>query len=309
MLPKLAIILGPTGIGKSEVALEVAQEIGGEIINADSQQIYRHLDIGTGKPSSQQQRVVPHHLLNIAEPTEKFNAALFLRLALKSIEDIQSHGKKAIVCGGTGLYLRVLTRGLFVGPSRDIRVRERLEAEGNKNGLESLYERLRVLDPEIALRVHPHDRQRIIRALEVIELTGKKMSAWQEEHGFHEARFQCLKIGLCRERKELYERINKRCDKMIRDGLVEEVKSLISRGYDLDLRPLRSVGYRQMGLHLRGELNWDEAVQLMKRDTRRLAKRQLTWFRSDREIHWFHPERDLGTIKEKIGLFFVSNFA
>jgi len=296
MKPKLVIILGPTGVGKSEVAIDVALQVQGEIINADSQLVYRHMDIGTAKPLTSVRQRVPHHIIDVVNPDEEFNAALYREFALKAVQEIVARKKKAILCGGTGLYIRALTQGLFVGPSKDARIRERLEEEAKEKGPSFLYERLRQVDPEATLSIHPNDRYRIIRALEVFELTGKGISHWQKEHGFKERAFETLKIGLNRDRQELYDQINRRCDEMIGNGFVEEVKGLVERGYGLDLPPLQSVGYRQIGLYLRGEVGLDEAVALMKRDTRHLAKRQLTWFRSDKGIQWFHPEKERNRI-------------
>jgi tRNA dimethylallyltransferase len=296
MKPKLIIILGPTGVGKSEVALDVAREVDAEIINADSQQVYRHMDIGTAKLPLEVRESIAHHLIDIVDPDEEFSAARFRALALKSAEEIRSRGKKVELCGGTGLYIRAFTHGLFVGPATDSRTREGLRSEIEADGLESVHGRLKRVDPEAAAWIHPHDRQRIIRALEVFELTGKRMSEWQMEHGFRESPFEARKIGLDRDRAELYDLINRRCEEMIARGLVDEVKGLLAKGYGLELRPLQSVGYRHVGLYLRGEVSLEDAVSLMKRDSRRLAKRQLTWFRADKQILWFHPERD----REKI---------
>ena len=305
MKPKLVIVLGPTGVGKSEVAVEIALEVGGEIINADSQQVYRYMDIGTGKAAPEQRRRLPHHLIDIVDPDEEFNAALFRRQALESLQEIWSREKRAVVCGGTGLYIKTMLHGLFVGPSKDAEIRSRLLQEAEEKGLPCLYERLREVDPDALLSVHPNDRQRIIRALEVFELTGKKMSRWQKEHGFKESPFETLNIGLDREREELYGLINRRCQEMVAGGLVEEVRGLMEKGYGLDLKPLQSVGYRHMGLYLTGAMSLEEALALMQRDTRRLAKRQLTWFRADKEIRWFHPERERGTILRLAKEFFA----
>ena len=292
MKPKLVIILGPTGVGKSEVAIDVALGVGGEIINADSQQVYRAMDIGTGKPTLEKRRKLPHHLIDIVDPDEEFNVALFREKALKSAEAIWSQGKKVVVCGGTGLYIKALTHGLFVGPAKNPEIRKRLEQEAGENGLETLYLRLGRVDPDALPSIHPNDRYRIIRALEVFEMTGKRMSQWQREHGFKESPFEILKIGLNREREDLYGLINRRCEEMVANGFVQEVRGLVDRGYRLDLKPMQSVGYRHMGLYLSGVMGLEEAVSLMQRDTRHLAKRQLTWFRADKEIRWFHPERD-----------------
>jgi len=294
--PKLVVILGPTGVGKSEVAVDIALKVDGEVVNADSQLVYRHMDIGTAKPSQAAREKVRHHLIDVVDPDGEFNAALYRDLALKTIQEISARGKRAIVCGGTGLYLRALTQGLFAGPGKNADVRKRLEEEAEEKGSSALYERLREVDPEATRWIHPNDRYRIVRALEVFELTGKGISHWQKEHGFAERDFEVLKIGLNRERPELYDLINRRCDGMIARGLVDEVKRLADMGYSLDLPSLQSVGYRQIGLYLRGQLSLDEAVTLIKRDTRHLAKRQLTWFRADKEIGWFHPERERNKI-------------
>jgi|SRR3989338_6363724 len=305
MKPKLLVILGPTGTGKSEVAIDVALQVDGEVINADSQLVYRHMDIGTAKPPASVRQKVAHHLIDVVDPDGEFNAALYRELALKVIQDITARRKKAIVCGGTGLYMRALTQGLFVGPAKNPEVRKRLEEEARERGSDFLYQRLRQVDPDATDRIHPNDRYRIIRALEVFELTGKGISRWQKEHGFKESAFEVLKIGLNREREELYALINRRCDEMIGRGLVDEVNGLVERGYSLDLPALQSVGYRQTGLYLRGRVALDEAVALMKRDTRHLAKRQLTWFRADKEIRWFHPERDRKQILDSVKEFFT----
>lgn len=289
--PKLVIILGPTAVGKSEVALDLAALVGAEIINADSQQVYRYMDIGTGKPSAAERERISHHLIDIIDLDEEFNVATFRRLATAAAADIHRRGKRTIVCGGTGLYLKALTQGLFTGPAQDLAIRERLNAEADRAGLASLYRRLERVDPQAMSRIHPNDRQRIVRALEVFELTGRAISDWQKEHAFAESLFETLKIGLERERAELYDRINERCDRMIADGFMDEVNALLNKGYGFDLKPLQTLGYRHMGLVIRGEASAEEALALMKRDTRRLAKQQLTWFRGDRDIQWLHPDK------------------
>lgn len=305
MKPKLVIILGPTAVGKSELALQLAQGIGAEIVNADSQQVYRYMDIGTGKPSRADLATVPHHVIDVVNPDEEFNAALYRRSATRAIDDIQQRSRRVLVCGGTGLYLKALTRGLFEGQGQDPELRKKLEGEIEQDGLPALYQRLVEIDASVVSTIHPNDRQRIIRALEVYYSTGKPIGVWQREHAFKEDLYDVMKIGLERERAELYEAINRRGEQMIETGLLEEVRGLVARGYSLDLKPLRSVGYRQMGEVLREEKNLAQALEEMKQETRRLAKRQLTWYRSDPEIRWYYPERQAHEILDTARRFFV----
>jgi tRNA dimethylallyltransferase len=305
MKPKIVIVLGPTAVGKTELALAVAQRVNAEIVNADSQQVYRYLDIGTGKPSKPERERVRHHLIDVVNPDEDFNAARYRQLAAASIDEIHKRGAKVLVSGGTGLYLKALTGGLFSGPSQDTELRANLEREIAQIGLAALYDRLIAIDPGANTKIHPNDRQRIIRALEVYQSTGRPLSEWQNEHRFQEEAFQVLKIGLERARAELYDLINRRSESMIRAGLLDEVRGLMERGYELDLKPLRSVGYRQMGEVIEGIKGLPEAIAEMKQETRRLAKRQLTWFRSDPEIRWFHPEKQEREIGELVQAFLL----
>jgi len=305
MKPKIVIVLGPTAVGKTELALAVAPKVNAEIVNADSQQVYRYLDIGTGKPSKPERERVRHHLIDVVNPDEDFNAARYRQLAAASIDEIHKRGAKVLVSGGTGLYLKALTGGLFSGPSQDTELRANLEREIAQIGLAALYDRLIAIDPGANTKIHPNDRQRIIRALEVYQSTGRPLSEWQNEHRFQEEAFQVLKIGLARARAELYDLINRRSESMIRAGLLDEVRGLMERGYELDLKPLRSVGYRQMGEVIEGIKGLPEAIAEMKQETRRLAKRQLTWFRSDPEIRWFHPEKQEREIGESVQAFLL----
>jgi tRNA dimethylallyltransferase len=302
--PKLVIVLGPTAVGKSDIVLDLAVQFGAEIISADSQQVYRHMDIGTAKPSREQREKIPHHLIDIVDPDEEFNAAMFRNLASEIAYKLADRDKRIIVCGGTGLYIKVLTKGLFAGPGRDLQIRQALEREIETHGVDLLHHWLEQVDRESAARIHPHDRQRITRALEVYHATGRKITEWQSEHAFNDLLFDVLKIGLDRQRTELYDRIDRRCEFMIAAGLLDEIKKLVEMGYGLDLKSMQSVGYRHLGLFLRNRMSLDHAVDLMKRDTRRLAKRQLTWFRSDREIRWSDPEGQRDNIEDAVRRFF-----
>jgi len=297
MKPKLLIVSGPTAVGKSQLVSELAAELDGEIINADSQQVYRHMDIGTAKPSKEQRNLIRHHVIDVVDPDETFNVALFRQLATASAGDIGQRGRRILVCGGTGLYIKALTRGLFPAPAQDPALRAALNLTAETLGLRGLYEQLRRVDPSAASLIHPNDRQRIVRALEVYRLTGKPISQWQQEHAFNERPFETLTIGLWRERAALYDRIEQRCDRMIEAGLIDEVEDLLDKGYSFELKALQSVGYRQAGLFLQGQMTLPQALSVMKRETRRLAKRQLTWFRGDKEMRWFHPEAERGKIR------------
>jgi tRNA dimethylallyltransferase len=293
---ELIVICGPTGVGKTHLAVELALEFSGEIVHADSRQVYRGMDIGTAKPVRAELAAVPHHMLDVADPDEAYNAGKYSRQASKIIERLLDTGKTPIVEGGTGLYIRALTDGLFEGPGADYQHRSQLEEEADREGLDVLYQRLKHLDPETAQRLAPADRMRIIRALEVVEGTGKPISAWQKETPCPS--YDCLRIGLNAPRAVLYERIEQRVDCMIERGLVDEVKGLLERGYTEELNSMQGLGYKQVVFYLKNRISLDETIALIKRDTRRFAKRQLTWFRKDDRIHWFSYPFNLKDIKE-----------
>jgi tRNA dimethylallyltransferase len=279
-------IVGPTGTGKTAVALALTRRIAAEIVNLDSRQVYRGLDIGSAKPTEAERAVAPHHLFNVVEPDETFDCARYRELALRAVGEIEARGRHVLLVGGTGLYLKVLRYGLFAGPKRDSAVRARLTAmEESEPG--SLHERLREVDPAAAARVHPHDRARLVRAIEVFELTGRPMTEWQHEHGFRKAEIEMRVVGLDMERRRLYERLNGRCSAMLEAGLIEEVRALRARGYNADLAPLRSIGYREIGAYLDSRCTLEEALRDMARATRHLAKRQLTWFRAVPDLRWY----------------------
>ena len=283
--PPIIALVGPTGVGKTDLALQVAERFGAEIINADSRQVYRYLDIGSAKPTGVQRALVPHHLLDVVDPDESFDCARYRELAIQAIADIQARQRRVLLVGGTGLYLKVLMGGLFAGPRRDPELRRRLEAEEAATpGV--LHRRLHETDPVAARRLHPHDRLRIGRALEVALLTHRPLSEWQARHAFSDHSLQIIPIGLTLERPLLYERINARCRAMIAAGLVDEVRGLWRRGFGPDLPPLRSIGYGEMGAFLRGDMTLEAALEHMTRATRHLAKRQLTWFRATPGLRW-----------------------
>ena len=296
--PRVVILLGPTGAGKSKVAIELAEELGGEIISADSMQVYRYMDIGTAKPTLEEQKRVRHHLINLVTPDQTFNAALYRTLGRKTIDQLDQDGKFIWVVGGTGLYIKTLTQGLFTSPKIDSGVRERLKREAQEKGEDVLYQRLKRVDPKAASKLHPRDLFRTIRALEVLDSTGIPISFYREQHRFGERPYLTLKIGLETNRVVLYHRIEQRVDQMIERGFLQEVQGLMEMGYGAELKPMQSLGYKQMVQFLLKRSGWAEAVREMKRDTRHYAKRQLTWFKANPEVHW----RDVSTDREKVFL-------
>jgi tRNA dimethylallyltransferase len=300
--PKIIIICGPTGIGKTAVAVDLAQHFNGQIIGADSMQVYKYMDIGTAKPTAEEQNRVAHHMIDIVEPDETFDAARYAGLARAKIFALNQQNITPFVVGGTGLYIKALLYGLFNAEEPDPDVRRRLKEEGAVHGMEYLHARLGRLDPETARRLHAHDTYRILRALEVVETTGKPISRHHQEHGFLEQPFRSLKIGLNMDRAILYEGINARIDAMISAGFVEEVRNLLVRGYARDLKSMQSIGYRHMIDYIEGRLSWEECTRTLKRDHRRYAKRQLTWFGADPEIIWQEPGQ-VSQIKDLINNF------
>ena len=283
---RLGLIVGPTGTGKSALAIEIAERLGAEIVNADSRLLYRGMDIGTAKPSTGERRRVPHHLIDLLLPGEPIDVAGFRERARAAIAQVVSRGRPVIVAGGSGLYLRVLRGGIFSGPPASAEIRAELAALATERGAPHLHAQLRAADPEAAARIPVHDLYRIVRALEVFRLTGTPITAHQRRHGFNCAEYDTLTIGLSLPRDRLYAAIDRRFDLMVAAGLVDEVRRLIAAGCGIDTPPMRAIGYRQIAAYLRGEITLTAAIELAKRDTRRLAKRQLTWFRRDPEIAW-----------------------
>jgi len=304
-LKKIVIICGPTAVGKTVVANQLAEEFKGEIVNADSGQVWRGMDIGTAKPNCEARRRIPHYLIDVVQPDEKFDAFLYVRLADGAISEINLHNKNVFVVGGTGMYLRMLVHGLCDAPPRNSNLRQDLEKEIEVAGIEALHERLKKFDPVTASVVHPRDKTRIIRAIEVYESTGVTASEFYRRHQFVERRYDALKIGLDLPRNDLYQKIDLRVDRMLGRGWVDEVKRLMAH-YATESQAFSAIGYQELMSHLNGEMNYDDAVTLIKRNSRRYAKRQLTWFRADREIKWFHPSQFV-EIAALVGKFFGSN--
>ena len=304
MKSKLLCLLGPTAVGKTEIAIQLAQHLDAEIISVDSRQIYRQMDIGTAKPTSEEQQAARHHLIDCVNISQPFSVADYQSLADTAIADIQNRGKQVLLVGGAGLYFRAVVDGLFEGPAADAALRERLEQEAAQHGVDVLYERLRTCDPESAERIHPNNVVRVIRALEVYELTGIPMSEHQQQWCQENQRYPFTAFCLTMPRALLYRRIEQRVDVMLGNGLIAEVESLLAAGYARDTVALRSFGYKELIAYLDGKCTYLEAVEQLKQNTRRFAKRQLTWFRKDTRIEWLdrNSTPDIVThLLEKIG--------
>lgn len=306
--PKLVTIVGPTGSGKSTLGWHLAKEFGGEIISADSVQVYRGLDIGSAKPSAEQRRLVIHHLIDILDLNEEYSAAQFRDQAKAIIQNLHKKKIPIFVIGGTGLYLKALTGGIFRGPGADPHLRQTFLRRAKEDGIEMLHRELSRVDRKAASRIHPRDTIRIIRALEVYHTSGRPISVFQKEHGFAEKDFDILKIGLFFPRDELYRRIDLRAQGMIDRGWVEEVRTLLNQGFSPRLKSLQSLGYKQIVSFLQGEITMDQAIQFIQRDTRQYAKRQMTWFRGDPEILWFRGDlEEIEPVRKKVAGFWDRN--
>lgn len=304
ILGRILVIVGPTASGKSELAVRLAQAVGGEIVNADSMQIYRGMDIGTAKPTVQEQGGIPHHLIDLVPPERLFSAADFAGEAGRAIARINARGKRAIVVGGTGLYIRSLLHGLVESPGADGEIRRQLQAEADRLGNAAMLARLALVDPELAARLHPNNLVRIIRGLEVQQLTGIPLSHYQQQHGFAGQRYRSLRIGIRVDRQVLYDRIDARVERMLEAGLVDEVRTLLAAGYGRDLKSMGSIGYKEVTACLAGECSLEEAALLIKRNTRHYAKRQLTWFNHEPDIIWLEYPEKFATILTHVIEFF-----
>ena len=290
--PRIVTIVGPTASGKSALAVELARRFNGEVVGADSMQLYRYMDIGTAKPTLKERKGVPHQMIDVLDPDEPFSASDYKSMASRVIEEIHGRGKTVFLSGGTGLYVRALTRGLVDTPGGDPFLREELKKEAKVSGVETLHSRLKSLDPQAADAIHPNNLVRVIRALEVTILSEKKLSHIQQSHRFEESPYDVMMLGIDLERRVLYEKIEERVDRMVDEGLKEEVEGLFKRGYDRHLKPMRGVGYKEMCRHILDDLPLDRAIALIKRDSRRYAKRQVTWYRKEDAI-WKGADRHL----------------
>jgi tRNA dimethylallyltransferase len=300
--PRLVVVVGPTGAGKTRLAIALAELVGGEVVSCDSQQVYVGMDIGTGKATAAERGRVPHHLIDVVQPDQEMTAARFVALADAAITDIARRGRPVVVCGGTGLYVRALLLGLFDGPGADPEIRARLEDEAAAIGTAGLHARLAAVDPDIATRVDANDRKRIIRALEVLELTGEPMSVHQRRHDHRAAprRYPARLVGLAPPRDDLYRGIDARVDAMMAAGLLDEVTRLRASGYRPPLRSQQAIGYAELHAHLDGADELARAVELIKRNSRRYARRQISWYRPDTTVTWAdNPAAvDLGSLAE-----------
>ena len=308
MHPVLAIV-GPTASGKSELALFLAECFSGEIVNYDSVQIFRYFDIGTAKPTSEERARVPHHMIDIREPTAIFTAGDYQREARRVLHDIFGRGKMPVLVGGTGLYLRALTEGLFNGPERSIYWRNRLEMLAERKGREYLHRILSKVDPVAASRIDVRDKPKVIRALEVRLETGKALSKHLDERRRYPLTgFDIRFIGLSPPREELYRRINDRVRQMFTAGLVQEVRELLRKGIPSSAKPFEAIGYRHVIAHIDSCITNEETIRIIQRDTRRYAKRQMTWFRKQPDVTWFDGPGDSDEIKNMAHQF-VKPFA
>lgn len=303
--PKLLVILGPTAAGKTRLGIDIARSITGEIVSADSLQVYKHFDIGTAKPTPGERMQVRHHLIDIIYPDQDFNAGKFREAAGPVIDSLHKSSTKTILVGGTYLYVKALLSGLIEGLPADEELRIGLRELRSERGTDYLYGKLVSLDPEAASNIHHNDYVRIERALEVCYLTGEKVSELRSQHKFGDHVYEYLKIGIHQERRSLRERIDARVDDMIKKGLVDEVQKLGEMGYGRELKPMQSIGYKEINRYLEGEMSLERAVELIKRDTKRFAKRQMTWLRKDKEIKWFEIPGDYLKVADAASRFFA----
>jgi tRNA dimethylallyltransferase len=301
----MVVILGPTASGKTGLAVKLAHYFDLEVISADSRQIYRGMDIGTAKPTAEERQAVLHHLIDMVDPQEKFSAADFEEQGTRIAHDINARNKLPVLVGGTGLYIKALTEGLLAAPSGHSEYREKLKKLEVESGEGTLYQALCQVDPPLAARLFPKDVIRIIRGLEVFAQTGKRLSDFQEEHGFRKSAFRTLKLGVHVERESLYDRIDRRVENMIREGLIEETQRLLEQGVSLSHPAMQAIGYRECLSYLDGKMFLSEVIETIQRETRRYAKRQMTWFRKDKSVTWLESLEDFDRILKLIENFIL----
>lgn len=291
MSNKIIVIVGPTAVGKTYVSVELAKKLGTEIISADSMQIYKGMDVGTAKIKDEEKQGIVHHMIDLISPDENYSVSNFKTEAEKNIDYIISRGKIPVIVGGSGLYVNSLIYDLdFSNAKSNDRLRDYYTYYHQEHGEDALYEKLKKIDPESAEKIHKNNVKRVIRALEVYDLTGKKFSQMNTDIRKKSSKYDFILIGLSMDRKTLYERINQRVDKMIDDGLVEEVKSLLDKGFEKKLISMQAIGYKEIIEFLEGNITFEEAVNILKRNTRHFAKRQFTWFLKDENVKWFNIE-------------------
>jgi len=289
----LVILTGPTAVGKTKLSIELAKQINGEIISADSMQVYRRMNIGTAKITETEKEGIPHHLIDILEPWEDFNVVAFQAYAKQAVKEIRERGKIPIVAGGTGFYIQALLYGIdFTENESNTELRNRLETESEKDGGISLHQYLMQIDPAAAKAIHPNNRKRVIRAVEFYELTGQRISEHNAEQKQNESVYNSAYFVLTMNREALYRRIDLRVDQMLQEGLVAEVRALLAEGCRADMISMQGLGYKEIIRYLNNELSLEEAVYILKRDTRHFAKRQLTWFRREREVIWLDKDKN-----------------
>lgn len=286
----MILIIGTTASGKNKLAFDLACQMNAEIISIDSMKVYRRMDIGTAKPPLSARRKITCHLLDVAEPSESFSVGRFLRLADSAVEQLKSKNKPVIAVGGTALYIKSLLYGLFDGPACDEKVREELKQRAKTCGLKSLYAQLAAVDTDAAEQIHPNDQRRIIRALEIYQITGKPISTLQQQWNARDTKYNWKIIGLRRDKQIENSRINKRVKKMLEDGLVDEVRTLLAEDKPLSKQARSAIGYAEIIEYLNGKLSLEDATEMIKKNSRRLAKHQRTWFKTFENVHWMNIE-------------------
>jgi tRNA dimethylallyltransferase len=306
MKKNVIVIVGPTAVGKTKLSIEAAKNFNGEIISGDAMQIYKGMDIGTAKITKEEMQGIPHHMIDIKEPDESFSAAEFQTLVQKHIEEIVSSGKMPIIAGGSGLYIQAALFNYNFSSRQDSRITERLQEKVREEGITPLFEKLKQIDPTQAEKIHPNNERRVIRAIEVYEKTGMTMTEFQQSQEASSPYHPCF-IGLTMERTLLYERINKRVDDMIDNGLIQEVRELYNKGYK-DMQSMKAIGYKEFIPYFENRQSLDETIYILKRNSRRFAKRQYTWFKNKMDITWYHLEESAINEKFRIILEDLAGF-